>query len=134
MGFTFVNLKGELTGADPTTITLLPAANASSHLLTCAGTPRKRAPPKPSSKGLKQKIKMAIGNGDGQLKQQSIAFGNGHPKMGGNVKGNGSKGNTKEMAGNWSGGKVNEVKGQMSSSNNGKNGKITATATAMATE
>lgn len=76
---------------------------------------------------------MAICNGDGQLKQQSIAFGNGHPKMGSNVKGNGSKGNTKEMAGNWSGGKVNE-KGQMSLSNNGKNGKITATATAMATE
>lgn len=37
---------GELTGVDPATITLLPNTNAASRLLTCAGTPRKRAPPR----------------------------------------------------------------------------------------
>nr|CAD2184889.1 unnamed protein product [Meloidogyne enterolobii] len=38
---------GELTGKDPSTITLLPTtSNNSSRFLTCAGTPRKRAPPK----------------------------------------------------------------------------------------
>ena len=126
----FINLKGELTGADPSTITLMPAANASSHLLTCAGTPRKRAPPKPSFKGQKQKMKMTFGSGDGQLKQHSIATGNGHQKMGGN----GSKGKMKELTGNWGGVKSNNVKEQISSGSNGNNGRITATATAMATE
>ncbi|KAL7074406.1 hypothetical protein ACQ4LE_006762 [Meloidogyne hapla] len=38
---------GELTGKDPSTITLLPTtSNNSSRFLTCAGTPRKRAPPR----------------------------------------------------------------------------------------
>ncbi|CAK5055434.1 unnamed protein product [Meloidogyne enterolobii] len=40
-------MVGELTGKDPSTITLLPTtSNNSSRFLTCAGTPRKRAPPK----------------------------------------------------------------------------------------